>query len=377
MKRLIVLLFVFTGLCSCSQETKKSVFIEKESFGITVNGKKIDRFTLSNESEMKVQILTYGGIITNIYVPNKDGNQTDIVLGYDNLSDYENGSPYFGALIGRYGNRIADGKFKLDGTEYTLVQNNGKNHLHGGTKGFDKVVWDATSRIENEKAILQLNYLSNDLEEGYPGNLNVEVIYALTKDNTLEVKYKAATDKKTVINLTQHSYFNLSEEKDIMNHELMLNAPSYLPVDETLIPTGEIASVNGTPFDFTTFKSIGRDIENENIQLERGLGYDHCWVLENSKNGLQLAAILKNKSSGIQMEIFTDQPAIQFYSGNFLDGSNPMKDSESFYSYRSGLCLETQHFPNSPNQDSFPSTVLNPSEIYNTKTLYKFSNEVR
>ena len=373
MKRLIVLLFVFTGLCSCSQETKKSVFIEKESFGITVNGKKIDRFTLSNESEMKVQILTYGGIITNIYVPNKDGNQTDIVLGYDNLSDYENGSPYFGALIGRYGNRIADGKFKLDGTEYTLVQNNGKNHLHGGTKGFDKEVWDATSRIENEKAILQLNYLSNDLEEGYPGNLNVEVIYALTKDNTLEVKYKAATDKKTVINLTQHSYFNLSEEKDIMNHELMLNAPSYFPVDETLIPTGEIASVNGTPFDFTSFKAIGRDILKDDIQLERGLGYDHCWVLDDSNKGLRSAAILKEVNSGIQLEVFTDQPAIQFYSGNFLDGTNPMKQSDSFYNFRSGLCLETQHFPNSPNQASFPSTELSPGEVYSTKTQFKFT----
>ena len=373
MEKLIVLLLVFASLYSCSQETEKSVFIEKESFGTTTDKKKVDRYTLSNKSGMRVEIITYGGIITNLYVPNAAGSLTDVVLGYDNLSDYEKGSPYFGALIGRYGNRIADGKFRLDGVEYNLVQNNGKNHLHGGTKGFDKVVWAASSSVENEKAVLNLSYLSKNLEEGYPGNLNVEVIYTLTKDNILEVKYKATTDKKTVLNLTQHSYFNLSGEKDILNHELMLNAPSYLPVDETLIPTGEIASVVGTPFDFTTFKAIGRDILKEDIQLERGLGYDHCWVLDNPNKGLRSAAILKNESSGIQMEVFTDQPAIQFYSGNFLDGSNPVKNSESYYNYRSGLCLETQHFPNSPNESSFPSTELIAGEVYNTRTQFKFT----
>ena len=374
MKRLIALLLVvFAGLCSCSQETKKSVFIEKESFGTTADEKKVDRFTLSNVSGMKVVIITYGGIITNLHVPNAVASLTDVVLGYDNLSDYKKGSPYFGALIGRYGNRIANGKFKLDGVEYTLVQNNGKNHLHGGTKGFDKVVWDASSSIENDKAVLKLNYLSKDMEEGYPGNLKVEVVYALTKDNTLEVEYKATTDKKTVLNLTQHAYFNLSGAKDILNHELMLNAPSYLPVDKTLIPTGEIASVAGTPFDFTSFKAIGRDILKEDIQLERGLGYDHCWVLDDSNKGLRSAAILKEINSGIQMEVFTDQPAIQFYSGNFLDGTNPMKQSDSFYNFRSGLCLETQHFPNSPNESSFPSTELSPGEVYSTKTQFKFT----
>jgi aldose 1-epimerase len=322
---------------------------------------------------MQVEIITYGGIITSMKVPNAAGGLNDVVLGYDSLSDYEKGSPYFGALIGRYGNRIADGSFKLDDQTYTLVQNDGKNHLHGGTKGFDKVVWSADSKIEDNKAVLQLHYLSQDMEEGYPGNLHTEVVYTLTNDNMLEVAYKATTDKKTVVNLTQHAYFNLSGAKDILDHELRLQAPRYLPIDETLIPTGEIASVEGTPFDFRSFKAIGRDILKEDIQLERGLGYDHCWVLDDSNKGLRSAAILKEINSGIQMEVFTDQPAIQFYSGNFLDGTNPMKQSDSFYNFRSGLCLETQHFPNSPNETSFPSTELSPGEVYSTKTQFKFT----
>jgi aldose 1-epimerase len=333
----------------------------------------VDRYTLSNAAGMQVEIITYGGIITSMKVPNAAGGLNDVVLGYDSLSDYEKGSPYFGALIGRYGNRIADGSFTLDDQTYTLVQNDGKNHLHGGTKGFDKVVWSADSKIEDNKAVLQLHYLSQDMEEGYPGNLHTEVVYTLTNDNMLEVAYKATTDKKTVVNLTQHAYFNLSGAKDILDHELRLQAPRYLPIDETLIPTGEIASVEGTPFDFTSFKTIGRDIETESLQLERGLGYDHCWVLDNPNKELQTAALLKEASSGIQMEVRTDQPAIQFYSGNFLDGTNPMKQSDSFYNYRSGLCLETQHYPNAPNEASFPSTVLSPGELYSTKTQFLFS----
>ena len=373
MKNLTLLLILFLGFSACKQVEKKAVHIEKEYYGTTKEGKEVDRYTLSNDSGMKVHIITFGGIITHLYVPNATGGLNDVVLGYDSLSDYEKGSPYFGALIGRYGNRIADGTFTLDDQTYSLVQNDGKNHLHGGTKGFDKVVWDASSRIENGKAVLQLNYLSKDMEEGYPGNLNTEVTYTLSKANILEVSYRATTDKKTVLNLTQHAYFNLSGTADILNHELKLNAPHYLPVDETLIPTGEIASVAGTPFDFTSFKAIGRDILKEDIQLERGLGYDHCWVLDDSNKGLRSAAILQEVNSGIQLEVFTDQPAIQFYSGNFLDGTNPMKQSDSFYNYRSGLCLETQHFPNSPNQASFPSTELNPGEVYSTKTQFKFT----
>jgi aldose 1-epimerase len=373
MKKLTNLFIVLIGFFSCTPQNKKTVQIEKDSYGITQEGQEVDRYTLSNAAGMQVEIITYGGIITSMKLPNAAGGLNDVVLGYDSLSDYEKGSPYFGALIGRYGNRIADGSFTLDDQTYTLVQNDGKNHLHGGTKGFDKVVWNADSKIEDNKAVLQLHYLSQDMEEGYPGNLHTEVVYTLTNDNMLEVAYKATTDKKTVVNLTQHAYFNLSGAKDILDHELRLQAPRYLPIDETLIPTGEIASVEGTPFDFRSFKAIGRDILKEDIQLERGLGYDHCWVLDDSNKGLRSAAILKEINSGIQMEVFTDQPAIQFYSGNFLDGTNPMKQSDSFYNFRSGLCLETQHFPNSPNETSFPSTELSPGEVYSTKTQFKFT----
>jgi aldose 1-epimerase len=373
MKKLTNLFIVLIGFFSCTPQNKKTVQIEKDSYGITQEGQEVDRYTLSNAAGMQVEIITYGGIITSMKLPNAAGGLNDVVLGYDSLSDYEKGSPYFGALIGRYGNRIADGSFTLDDQTYTLVQNDGKNHLHGGTKGFDKVVWNADSKIEDNKAVLQLHYLSQDMEEGYPGNLHTEVVYTLTNDNMLEVAYKATTDKKTVVNLTQHAYFNLSGAKDILDHELLLQAPRYLPIDETLIPTGEIASVEGTPFDFRSFKAIGRDILKEDIQLERGLGYDHCWVLDDSNKGLRSAAILKEINSGIQMEVFTDQPAIQFYSGNFLDGTNPMKQSDSFYNFRSGLCLETQHFPNSPNETSFPSTELSPGEVYSTKTQFKFT----
>lgn len=373
MKKLTSLFILLIGFFSCTPQNKKTVQIEKDSYGITQEGQEVDRYTLSNAAGMQVEIITYGGIITSMKVPNAAGGLNDVVLGYDSLSDYEKGSPYFGALIGRYGNRIADGSFTLDDQTYTLVQNDGKNHLHGGTKGFDKVVWSADSKIEDNKAVLQLHYLSQDMEEGYPGNLHTEVVYTLTNDNMIEVAYKATTDKKTVVNLTQHAYFNLSGAKDILDHELRLQAPRYLPIDETLIPTGEIASVEGTPFDFTSFKTIGRDIETESLQLERGLGYDHCWVLDNPNKELQTAALLKEASSGIQMEVRTDQPAIQFYSGNFLDGTNPMKQSDSFYNYRSGLCLETQHYPNAPNEASFPSTVLSPGEVYSTKTQFLFS----
>lgn len=373
MKKFTSLFILLIGFFSCTPQNKKTIQIEKDSYGITQEGQEVDRYTLSNAAGMQVEIITYGGIITSMKVPNAAGELNDVVLGYDSLSDYEKGSPYFGALIGRYGNRIADGSFTLDDQAYTLVQNDGKNHLHGGTKGFDKVVWSADSKIEDNKAVLQLHYLSQDMEEGYPGNLHTEVVYTLTNENMLEVAYKATTDKKTVVNLTQHAYFNLSGAKDILDHELRLQAPRYLPIDETLIPTGEIASVEGTPFDFTSFKTIGRDIETESLQLERGLGYDHCWVLDNPNKELQTAALLKEASSGIQMEVRTDQPAIQFYSGNFLDGTNPMKQSDSFYNYRSGLCLETQHYPNAPNEASFPSTVLSPGEVYSTKTQFLFS----
>ena len=348
--------------------------IEKNPFGITKDGIPVDQYTLNNKSGMKVQIITYGGIITAIEVPDRDGKVLDVTLGFKKLGDYEKRSPYFGALIGRYGNRIAKGKFSLDGIEYSLVQNNDENHLHGGTKGFDKVIWTAEPLILNDAAQLKLLFQSKDMEEGYPGNLDVEVIYRLTNDNSIEVEYKAATDKKTVLNLTQHTYFNLSEDKDILNHKLMINADKYIPVDENLIPLGELVSVNGSPFDFKISKTIGKDIEDNHIQLKRGGGFDHCWVLNEQNIGLRTSAILLDPASGRQMEVLTDEPGIQFYSGNFLDGSLPMKNSDFFYEKRSGLCLETQHYPNSPNEPSFPTVELNPGENYYSKTVFKFTN---
>jgi len=374
MKKSIILLLILLGASTCNKAPKQNVSIEKDHFGKTKAGKTIDRYTLSNQSGMRVQIITYGGIVSSLNVPDINGKSKDVVLGYDNLLDYENGSPYFGSLIGRYGNRIANGKFSLNRQEYTLIQNNGKNHLHGGIKGFDKVVWTAETETLKDKAKLKLSYLSQHMEEGYPGNLNVEVIYTLTDDNSLEVDYRATTDQPTVVNLTQHSYFNLGDEKDILNHQLLLNADAFLPVDETLIPTGKIKAVEGTPFDFRTFKTIGKDIENDDPQLIRGKGYDHCWVLNEQNTGLRTAAILKHPATGIQMEVLTNEPGIQFYSGNFLDGTNPKKNSDSFYDFRSGLCLETQHYPNSPNEPAFPSVVVNPDKEYTSKTTFKFSN---
>ena len=371
MKRLIFF-FLIIGTLSCLTPPKKTTQIKKESFGTTQDGETVEQYTLKNKSGMEVKIITYGGIITNLNVPDTSGKMIDVVLGFDQLKLYETSSPYFGALIGRYGNRIAGGKFKLEGEEYTLVQNNGTNHLHGGTRGFDKVIWEATPRIENENAFLELTYLSRDQEEGYPGNLAVEVTYVLTQNNSLEVRYKAKTDKTTVLNLTQHTYFNLSDDENILNHQLKLNASNYLPVDQTLIPLGTLEEVTNTPFDFTKLKTIGSEIDDENLQLKRGLGYDHCWVLNNQNTGVRTAAVLKHPTTGIQLEVSTDLPGIQFYSGNFLDGTLPKKGTDSFYTYRSGLCLETQFFPNSPNEPSFPSTVLNPGEVFQSTTVFQF-----
>lgn len=375
MKKIAFILLIMTAVISCkNSETKKSI-IEKDQFGITKDGQQVDRYTLTNARGMRVQVITYGGIITSLEVPDREGHFQDVVLGYDNLSDYEENNPFFGALIGRFGNRIADGKFTLEDKEYTLAQNDGKNHLHGGVKGYDKVVWGAEGTLVNGEAVLKLTYLSPDMEEGYPGNLSVEVTYTLTQQNALKVDYKAITDKTTIVNLTQHSYFNLSGGEDILSHELYINADGYLPVDETLIPTGEIAEVKGTPFDFTSAKVIGKDINQDDTQLKRGLGFDHCWVLNDQNTGMRIAAILSESTTGRVLEISTDEPAIQFYSGNFLNGTHPIKYSDSFYGHRSGLCLETQHYPDSPNQEAFPSVVLKPGETYQTQTVFTFSTK--
>ncbi len=341
--------------------------IKKQAFGKTKDGKDVDLYKLTNANGLKTEIMTYGGIVRTLDVPDRNGNFADIVLGYDTLGEYIENNPYFGALVGRCGNRIAKGKFTLDGVEYTLATNNGPNHLHGGVKGFDKVVWDAEPMEDKTSIGLKLTYLSKDGEEGYPGNLNCTVIYTLTNDNELKVSYEAETDKATVMNLTHHSYFNLAGHGsgDILGHELMLTADNFTPVDEGLIPTGEIKSVKGTLMDFTKPMPIGARI----AQVKGG--YDHNYVLNNSDGSLALAASVYEPKSGRVMEIFTTEPAIQFYSGNFLDGSN--KGKGAVYNKHDGFCLETQHFPDSPNKPNFPSVVLRPGEKYTHLTVHKFS----
>ena len=347
--------------------------ISKEIFGKTKENTTIHKFILTNKNGMEVSVINFGGIITSLKSRDSKGNYEDVVLGFDNLSQYEDESPYFGAIIGRYGNRIAEGKFTLDGKTYNLAVNNDINHLHGGLKGFDKVVWDPSQEVTDSIASLILKYKSEDMEEGYPGNLKVKVTYSLDNNDELSVRYEAETDKKTIINLTQHSYFNLSGDfsKDILDHEVTIEADSFLPVDSTLIPTGEIRSVKGTPFDFRDSKNIGEDINISNIQLSYGNGYDHCWVVNNQNVGLRSVASAYHPMSGRIVEVYSDQPGIQFYSGNFLDGKLKSKQ-DGRYVFRSGLCLETQHYPNSPNEKNFPSVTLNPGEKYRTQTVFKF-----
>lgn len=362
---------------ACQQTAEKKpappqAGIEKSSFGQLPDGRSVELFTLRNAPGMEVRITNYGGTIVSWTSPDRAGKYEDIVLGCDSLAGYLRGTPYFGALIGRYGNRIAKGKFKLDGKNFTLATNNIGNHLHGGLKGFDKVLWTATP-IAGEEPGLKLTYLSKDGEEGYPGNLQVEVVYTLQKDNALKIQYTATTDQKTVVNLTNHSYFNLAGKGDILGHELVLNSDAFLPVDSTLIPTGERRPVAGTVFDFTHSTPIGLRInELKDQQIKFGGGYDHCWVLSDPSTQLKPAATLSEPGSGRILEVWTTEPAIQFYSGNFLDGKVIGKRGVA-YQYRSGLCLETEHYPDSPNRPEFPSTVLNPGQTYQTTTVYKFS----
>lgn len=357
-----------------TQNAKDSVTIVKSDYGTTPKGEKIESYKLKNQNGMEVDIITFGGIITDLKVPNKDGVSENVVTGFNSLEQYMKPNPFFGALIGRFGNRIAKGKFTLDGKEYTLAINNAPNALHGGPEGFFRAVWKAEEAKSGESAVLKLSYLSKDMEEGYPGNLKVIVTYTLTKNNELEVLYEATTDKKTVVNLTQHTYFNLSGDfsKTILDHELTLNADKIVPVDATLIPTGELQDVANTPFDFRKPKLIGKDIDAKDEQLIRGKGYDHCWVLNNPEKGKTVIAKAYHPASGRVLEVTTDEPGIQFYSGNFLDGTLPMRNGGT-YAHRTGFCLETQHYPDSPNQKNFPTTVLNPGENYKTKTTFKFS----
>ena len=371
---IIPLLILISNSCTKISKKMPIMKIDKIQFGKTIDGIDVEQYIMSNNKGMEISIIDYGGIITSWTAADKKGDYKDIVLGFNTLGEYEAETPYFGALIGRYSNRIAEGKFNLEGQEYTLAVNNGVNHIHGGLKGFDKVVWDAKTILNDSTVSLELSYLSKDMEEGYPGNLKAKVTYTLNNEDELSVIYEATTDKPTIVNLTQHSYFNLTADfnQDILGHEIVINANSYLPVDDTLIPTGEFREVNKTPFDFRKSKAIGKQINDENAQLEIGNGYDHCWVLNDQDKGLRFVASAYEAVSGRLLEVYSDKPGIQFYTGNFLDGTLPTK-SKGTYQIRTGFCLETQHYPNSPNQDNFPSVVLNPGNKYKSKTVFRLS----
>lgn len=339
----------------------------------TVDGKQTDLFVLKNANNMQVAITNFGGRVVSIIVPDKDGKMTDVALGYEKLSGYQKANePYFGAIIGRYGNRIGNAQFKLDGATYKLAANNGPASLHGGPTGFHARVWDAT--MPNNYT-LELSYVSKDGEEGFPGNLTTKVVYSLTDDNALKIDYTATTDKVTVVNLTNHTYFNLNGDGtgDINDHILKINAEKFTPVDAALIPTGELKDVVGTPFDFTKPTPVGERVEADDAQLKLGKGYDHNFVLTNGDTTMKQAATITGPKTGISMEVLTTEPGIQFYGGNFMEGKENDGKAGKAYPFRNGFCLETQHFPDSPNKPSFPTTTLKPGETYKTSTIYKFT----
>jgi aldose 1-epimerase len=371
MKNIYLLLILLS--VGCQTQNMKHIKSKKSDFQTELNGKRTDLFTLRNSNGLEMAVTNFGARVIELWVPDKDGNFADVVLGHNNIKKYVNykGERFLGATIGRYGNRIAKGKFELDGVTYHLPLNNGPNSLHGGDKGFDMVVWDA-KQIDNSK--LEFTYLSKDGEEGYPGNLKVMMTYELTDNNEFVVTHHATTDKPTVINLTHHSFFNLHGEGNgsINDHILMINADKYTPVDSVLIPNGQFSEVGNTPMDFRDPTEIGSRLNVNFEQLKFGGGYDHNWVLTRVKSGdVELAATVYEPTSGRFMEVFTTEPGIQFYGGNFFDGSIIGKCGKT-YDYRGSLALETQHFPDSPNQTGFPSTVLNPGENYNHICIYKF-----
>jgi len=379
----LFVLAVLVASCQVDSDSTQNVVIPDPQEGLTLTSKVFGQtpdgtaylYTLTNKNGMKVDISNYGGIIVSLVVPDKNGAMADVVLGFDSLSGYmSSANPYFGGIIGRYGNRIAKGKFSLNGAEYTLATNNDANHLHGGEKGFDKVIWNAKETSGGDSKGVELSYRSKDMEEGYPGNLNVKVFYLLNNQNELMIRYEANTDKPTHCNLTNHTYFNLKGEGngDILDHQLKIAADWITPVDKTLIPTGAMMPVKGTPFDFRVQKPIGLDIEANNQQIKYGNGYDHNYAVgETDGKRMQIATVYE-PTSGRFMEVQSEEPGVQFYTGNFLDGEIVGKNGHK-YEFRTGFCLETQHYPDSPNQEKFPSTVLNPMEIYKTSTVYKFS----
>ena len=380
----LISFLILSVLAACSQTENKSsvteksvtkevnITIEKRTYGQTPDGAPVTSFTLVNTKGMTLEVLDYGGIIVSLTAPDRDGNYQDVVLGFDSLPPYIERNPFFGALVGRYGNRIAGAKFSLDGKDYTLVQNNGENHLHGGTKGFDKVIWKTESFETAEGPGLEMTYVSAHMEEGYPGELSSKVTYLLGNDNTLRVDYQATTDQPTIVNLTQHSYFNLNPNlARILDHQITLNADYFLPVDDGLIPLGSLMEVRGTPFDFLEPHTIGERIDSEHEQIEVGGGYDHCWVLNGENGVMKTVAVVYEPESGREMTVETTEPGVQFYTANFMDGSITAKGKT--YQKRSAFCLETQHFPDSPNQPEFPSTRLDPGETYRSTTVFKFA----
>jgi aldose 1-epimerase len=365
-----VALFFISGLLSDAKPG-----ISKKSFGALPDGTSVDIYTLTNSRGVEASITNYGGTVVTLKVPDRSGKMDDIVLGCDTLEGYLKNTSYLGAIIGRYGNRIGKARFKLNGVEYTLAANNGENHLHGGLKGFDKVVWRAVPINRPGGPALRLTYVSKDGEEGYPGTLTTTVTYTLTNNNELKIDYVATTNKATVVNLTHHSYFNLAGagSGDILGHELMINANRFTPTDAGAIPTGELRSVNGSPMDFLKPTAIGARIEQDDEQIRLGIGYDHNWVLNKSRSGaLTLAARVYEPKTGRVMEVYTTEPGMQFYTGNYLDGTIAGKGGKS-YLKRQAFCLETQHHPDSPNKPAFPSTALRPGARYTQTTTYKFS----
>lgn len=371
--KLPVFLALAILLSSVAQAQNQPARVKKQAFGKTPDGSAVDLFTLTNKKGIRISITNYGGIITSVMTPDRSGKMGDIVIGFDSLGGYLQTHPYFGALVGRYGNRIAKGKFSLAGREYNLAVNNGANHLHGGLKGFDKVVWNARESTAADAASLELKYLSKDGEEGYPGNLSVTVTYTLNDKNEFRIDYAATTDKDTVLNLTNHTYFNLRGTGDILKHEVMLKASKFTPVDIGLIPTGELRNVAGTPFDFNKRTAVGARIDQNDEQLKFGKGYDHNWVLDGQPGTLRPFAEIYEPTTGRLVSLSTTQPGVQFYTGNFLDGSLTGKGRT--YAFRNGLCLETQHFPDSPNKPNFPTTVLKPGQSYRSTTVWHFGTK--
>jgi len=366
-------LFPRTGLAS--PPTGKPG-VKKESFGTLPDGTSVDLYTMTNAQGMEIRATNYGGIVVSLRVPDKKGNLDDIALGFDDLKGYLANTPYFGAIIGRYGNRIAKGKFTLDGKEYTLARNNGPNSIHGGLKGFNQVAWQAEPFQSPVGVGIILSYTSKDGEEGYPGNLKTKVTYTLTGKNEWIIDYEAVTDKATPVNLTEHTYFNLAGEGkgDVLGHILQLNASRFTPVDQNLIPTGELRPVKSTPLDFTQPTAIGARIDADYEQLRLGHGYDHNFVIDRKDSDPVLAARVKEPASGRVLEVYTTEPGLQLYTGNFLDGTITGKRGH-VYKQRFGFCLETQHFPDSPNHPDFPTTILRPGQTYHSRTIYKMSAE--